>query len=182
MSRGAFLTGPAAILAFVAFFLPWVTSSCRGQEVATLSGYQLATGTTVEVRPVAQVPISQTREIPPQRRVLAIPFAAVACVALVALVATHRLRSPLAGAIVVVLAVGCLLIMLNRTLEVRSQANQNGFDFRTRYGAFAVIAAYALVLMGGLIDILAGWRARATRRTATANIAGPEPPREGPAP
>jgi hypothetical protein len=182
MSKGSFITGPAAVLAFVAFFLPWVTSSCRGQEVATLSGYELATGTTVQVRPVPLAPFEQTREIPGQRRLFAIPFAAIVCLALVTLVVLRWLRPAPAGAVIVVLAVGCLLIMVNRILEMRSQADQNGFDVRTRYGAAAVIVAFGVVLVGGVIDIVTGWRTRAAPRSADGNGGGPDPPIEVPAP
>jgi hypothetical protein len=179
MSKGSIITGPAAVLAFVGFFMPWVTSSCSGQEVATLTGYELATGTTVEVRPVEQAPIGQTRQIPGQRRLLAIPFAAVICLALVSLMALHRVRPTLAGAIVVVLAVGCLLIMLNRTLEMRSQADENGFDVRTRYGVFVVAAANVALLAGGVLDIVFGWRTRRAQPAAVGDGVGPGPPGGG---
>src|SRR5688500_15220257 len=110
MSRGNIIIGPAAVIAFVCFFLPWVTSSCRGQEVATLSGRELAAGTTVEVRPVSNAPLGQTQEIEPQRRLFAIPIAAVACLALVALVVLRVLRPPLAGLLAAILAVLCLIV------------------------------------------------------------------------
>jgi hypothetical protein len=35
-------------IALICFFLPWVNVSCQGQKVATFSGVQLVTGTTVE--------------------------------------------------------------------------------------------------------------------------------------
>jgi len=41
------LSPAAFVLAFVCFFLPFVTFSCQGQTVATLSGVQLATGTKI---------------------------------------------------------------------------------------------------------------------------------------
>lgn len=40
---------PAAfVLALICFFLPFVTFSCQGHEVAGFSGIQLATGTTIK--------------------------------------------------------------------------------------------------------------------------------------
>lgn len=35
-------------LALMCFFLPWITVSCSGQKIVTLSGIQLATGTTIK--------------------------------------------------------------------------------------------------------------------------------------
>lgn len=42
------LSLPALILAVICFVFPFVSFSCAGQKVATFSGLQLATGTTVE--------------------------------------------------------------------------------------------------------------------------------------
>src|SRR5207245_11091900 len=36
------------VLALISFFLPFVTFSCQGQKVATFSGIQLMTGTTIQ--------------------------------------------------------------------------------------------------------------------------------------
>lgn len=156
MSRGNLIVGPAAVVAFVCFFLPWITSSCQGQEVATLSGRQLTTGTTVQIRPIPGGPLSQTREIKPQRRLLAIPIAAVACLALVALSLRRLIRPQLAGLLAAILAIICLLVLLDRTLATRKQADQNGFEVSLRYGAIGTTIAYVAVLIGGVIDVFTG--------------------------
>ena len=41
-SRGNKIVAPAASIAFVSFFLPWITVSCSGQTVESVSGFQLA--------------------------------------------------------------------------------------------------------------------------------------------
>ena len=126
--------GPAAVVAFVCFsavgdqLLP-------GQDVATLSGRELAAGTTVELRPAPGAPAVQTQRVKPQRSLYAIPVVAAVCLALVVLVFLRVVRPPLAGLIAAVLAIICLLILLNRTVEIRRQADDNGFDVKARYGA-----------------------------------------------
>ena len=42
------LSPAAFVFALICFFLPFVTFSCQGHEVASFSGIQLATGTTVK--------------------------------------------------------------------------------------------------------------------------------------
>ena len=160
MTRGRAIVGPAAIVAFVFFFLPWVTSSCQGQEVVTLSGRELASGTTVQIRPLPQAPLSQPQHINAQPRLWAIPLAAALCLLLVVLVALRVMRPPLAGLLAAVLAIICLLILLDRTLEIRRQADQNGFDVHLRYGAIGAALAYVAVLFGAILDIFTGWAPR----------------------
>lgn len=48
MSPGKLISTPAASLIILFFFLPWVTVSCGGQELATLSGMDLAAGPEVD--------------------------------------------------------------------------------------------------------------------------------------
>jgi hypothetical protein len=170
MSRGSAIMGPAAVVAFVCFFLPWVTSSCQGQPVATLSGRELAAGTIVELRPAPGAPAVQTQRVEPQRSLYAIPLVALVCLLLVALALMRVIRPPLAGLIAGVLAILCLLILLNRTIEIRRQADDNGFEVEARYGVFGVTLAYLAMLLGGIVDVFTGWTPRAAGR------AGPAPP------
>jgi hypothetical protein len=46
--NGKVISGPAAVLIVVLFFLPWVTVSCDGTPMGDFSGYHLATGTAPE--------------------------------------------------------------------------------------------------------------------------------------
>jgi len=169
MSRGNLIVGPAAVVAFVCFFLPWITSSCQGQEVATLSGRELAAGTTIQVRPIPGAPLSRPQEIKPQRRLFAIPVAAIACFVLVALAVLRVIKPQLAGLVAAILAIVCLLVLLDRTLATRKQADQNGFDVSLRYGAIGTTLAYVAVLIGGLISMFTGW-------TPGSNSTGAGPP------
>lgn len=62
---------PTFLLALLCFFLPFVTFSCSGQKVATFTGIQLATGTTLE-RPQAFGPSTSQKIDPEPLAVLAL--------------------------------------------------------------------------------------------------------------
>jgi zinc-ribbon domain len=53
------LSPAAFVLALICFFLPFVTFSCQGQKVASFSGVQLATGTTVKQPQIFGAPKSE---------------------------------------------------------------------------------------------------------------------------
>jgi L-asparagine transporter-like permease len=53
------LSPAAFVLALICFFLPFVTFSCQGQEVASFSGMQLATGTKVQQPQIFGAPKSE---------------------------------------------------------------------------------------------------------------------------
>lgn len=89
-------------LALVMFFLPWVTVSCAGQELITMSGYDLATG-TLSMRN----PMTGAVESPPgstQGGDLPVLIAAILIVA--SLVVTFVLKRRLAA---LVAMAGCAL-------------------------------------------------------------------------
>jgi hypothetical protein len=64
------------VLALICFFLPFVTFSCQGQRVATFSGMQLVTGTTLQ-QPQAFGP-PQQQKIDPEPLALLAALAALA--------------------------------------------------------------------------------------------------------
>jgi len=63
-------------IALICFLLPWVNVSCQGQRVASFSGFQLVTGTTIE-EPVMFGPKKE-------RKIKSEPFAILALLATIA--------------------------------------------------------------------------------------------------
>jgi hypothetical protein len=59
------LSPAAFVLTLVCFFLPFVTFSCQGQKIASFSGIQLATGTTIEQPQMFGPPKSQKVDAEP---------------------------------------------------------------------------------------------------------------------
>jgi hypothetical protein len=81
LARGA--KGVALLL----FLLPWVTISCAGQELATLSGYDLATGSVTIANPM-----TGASETPPGAGERDIAVIAAALLILLSLAATFVLK------------------------------------------------------------------------------------------
>ena len=92
------------ILATLCFLLPFVTVSCNGQKVASLTGVELATGTTVE-QPQVFGPAQK-------KRVGAEPVATLAALCAIAGIGLSFLGSRLAIAPAVSGAAGALFLLL----------------------------------------------------------------------
>lgn len=96
----------AFLLAILCFALPFVTVSCQGQNVAKLSGLQLATGATVhQPGPFGTV---QDKKIDP------VPFAYFALLCAVAggvLGVVKARKGPLVGTVLALIAAASLLLM-----------------------------------------------------------------------
>jgi hypothetical protein len=92
------------ILATVCFLLPFVTVSCNGQKVASLTGVELATGTTVE-QPQVFGPAQK-------KRVGAEPLATLAALCALAGIGLSFLGSRLAIAPAVSGTAGALFLLL----------------------------------------------------------------------
>lgn len=55
--RGRFLSGPAALVVLLCFFLPWITVSCAGEQLAQFTGYDLALGTMIGLEQIEGDPL-----------------------------------------------------------------------------------------------------------------------------
>lgn len=103
----------AKLLALLCFFLPWVTVSCAGQELASMSGYELAAGSVTVTNPV-----SGARETPPGAGERDLPVIVAACLILVGLGATFALARGL-GALVGAACAAGAAVLIGFTVLVR---------------------------------------------------------------
>ena len=78
-------------LAVLCFFLPWVNVSCQGQKIVSLSGFQLATGTTVQQPQVLGQPVMKYSPKEP-KKVSGDPVAIIALIVTLAGIALGFLR------------------------------------------------------------------------------------------
>lgn len=110
LARGA--KGVALLL----FLLPWVTISCAGQELATLSGMDLATGSVTVANPM-----TGATETPPGAGERDIPVIAAALLILLSLAATFVLKR---GQAALVAAGGAAVaaVLISYTVLVRVPA------------------------------------------------------------
>lgn len=103
-SKGSKIMGPAAAVAFICFFLPWVAVSCAGQPVKSMTGMDLATQWNETVAYI-------------------VPLGALVVLGLVFAV-FRRWISARTGAIGAIAASGAtLLVLVARILSIRSQMN-----------------------------------------------------------
>jgi len=103
----------AKLVALLFFFLPWVTVSCAGQELVSMSGYDLAMGSVSVTNPM-----TGASETPPGAGERDLPVIAAAALILLALGATFVLAR---GTGTLVGAGGALLaaLLISYTVFVR---------------------------------------------------------------
>lgn len=138
----------ASVLIFVGsslcFFLPFVTVSCGGVTAFTLSGQQLATGTTL-TQPQPFGP-PQTQKISPD------PFAAVAGLCALAGIALSLIGRRLASAAAIGGCVGAVSLLIMRSrLNGQLQTQGQGLAKATYETGFAL--ALLLLLAGAAWNV-----------------------------
>lgn len=103
----------AKLVALLLFFLPWVTVSCAGQELASMSGYDLAMGSVTVTNPM-----TGASETPPGAGERDVPVIAAAVLIVLALGATFVLAR---GTGALVAAGGALIaaVLISYTVFVR---------------------------------------------------------------
>lgn len=96
----------AKLLALLFFFLPWVTVSCAGQELASMSGYELAAGSVTVTNPM-----TGARETPPGGGERDLPVIVAACLILIGLGATFVLARGVGALIGAACAAGAVALI-----------------------------------------------------------------------
>ena len=144
---------PAAfVLALICFFLPFVTFSCQGHEVASFSGVQLATGTTVKQPEMFGPPKSQ--KVDPE------PLAVFALLSVLAGVGVSLLKGKkgaMGSAALAVLGLN-LLAALRSKLDGQAM-NQAGGVIQVDYQAgYYLSLVFLLAAAGAGIYALVGGR------------------------
>jgi len=136
----------ASILIFVGsllcFFLPFATVSCSGEKLITLTGQQMATGTTIEAPSLAGE--SDKRKTDPN------PFAAVGMLCAVAGIGLSLLGRRLAAVPAAAGAAGAVSLFLMRaTMDSEIQRQSVGMVISVSYEyGFAVALLLLLAGMG----------------------------------
>jgi hypothetical protein len=122
------LSPAALVLALLCFFLPFVTFSCQGQKVASFSGIQLATGTTIRQPQVFGQPKSE--------KVNAEPLAVLALLAVVAGVGLSFLKGKKGAVGSTALAVlGVIFLAALKSKLDGDALRQGGGAIQVDYGA-----------------------------------------------
>ncbi|MCA9936188.1 MAG: FHA domain-containing protein [Ardenticatenaceae bacterium] len=154
---GKWISGPAAFLILVLFFLPWVSVSCNGQPIGELTGYELASGGDNDVAVTADFQL-----IPSGGNDLALFFFPLAGLFTFGLLALAWFRPNVMGAAgggQAALAVMGLLILLLEWRQL-SSAGEGAFEIEVMPALWGTAVALLLILAGGAVDIWNGLRRR----------------------
>ena len=132
---GRMISSLAALFLILCFFLPWVTVSCSGRPVATVSGQDLAAGLTVET-------FGNAEHFEGETILYLVPLAGALALGL-ALIGGRAGRG--ASIVQIVLAVLVALLLYLTWSNMQSQVRQYNFDVSLKVGFLgSVFAAYAL--------------------------------------
>jgi len=145
------LSPAAFVLALISFFLPCITFSCQGQKVASLSGVQLATGTTIEQPQMFGPPKSQ--------KVNAEPLAALALLSVLAGAGLSFLKGKKGTVSSAALAgVGIILLGALKSKVDGDVLRQGGGAIQVNYqvGFYLVIVFLLAAIGAGVYALLAG--------------------------
>ena len=135
----------ALVLASLGFILPFVSFSCQGMKVATLSGFQLASGTTISGGDMFQANV-----VPPN------PFIIAALILggiafLLGFYARTALMSLIATACSAIAALALILFQLEAPDQVR-KATAQAFSLNMELGYWVALILYATATVMGALD------------------------------
>lgn len=148
----------ASVLIFVGtalcFFLPFVTVSCGGIKAFTLTGQQLATGTTL-TQPQAFGP-------PQSQKVDSDPFAAIAGLCALAGIVLSLIGKRMAGASAAVGGAGAVSLLIMRSrLDAQIQKQSQGLATMTYETGFTLVLLLLIAAMAwNLYSLLQNKRIR----------------------
>jgi hypothetical protein len=152
--KGHRLIGPAGAAAILLFFLPWVSVSCRGQQLMSVSGWNLAVGGEIPTALNTTFPFTEYAS----PILLLMLLAAIACLVVGALVFLRKLPNRL-GAIIALASVGiglgALLIKVLGLRTGQSSADMSVLQIDPQLGLIGFLTAYAVIVGGAVLDLRA---------------------------
>jgi hypothetical protein len=145
-SKKGRLIGTGGMVALWAFFLPWVLVSCQDQPIASLSGWRLAAGGTIQIPGGGAQPLDSSPSL------FLVLLTAIICIALAVRVYQGQtvLRRAAFGAIG--LALLSLALLFIKFVGILFQSEQ-GPQVQTRYGFWATVLALIAIVVGGIKDL-----------------------------
>lgn len=151
--NGKVLSGPAAVLIIVLFFLPWVTVSCDGAQMGEFSGYHLATGTA----PQGSSDLFASGQIEGDPILLAIPLVGLVTLILLGITIWKSSFEANAGWGQIIASFLGLLILGLEWLQLRSQGD-GVFDIVIQPALWGTVATLAAIGGGAVFDLVRGGR------------------------
>jgi len=149
MSKGRLFSTSAAFVVLICFFLPWITVSCSEQEIATMSGLDLAVGTDIDLGVGKE-------EVEPDLIIFIVPLAALVVMGLVLLSAVDLFPGSLTAAGQVAAASIGLLVLAYKWLDSRGGTPESDLvSFSPEIGLWGVVVGLIAIIVGATISRLA---------------------------
>jgi len=142
---GHFISGSGALLAIIAFFIPWLLISCSGQELARMSGWQLAVG----LEGMEQTGLDSGSPI-----LLALLVLALVVLALVIVILIRGRFGKWEGIVFLacgVVATGILTIYLLANQPSQSDLEFAAIEIKPMAGLFMTYIGYIAIIVGGVL-------------------------------
>jgi energy-converting hydrogenase Eha subunit E len=144
-ARSPQVAGFAAAGKLVCFFLPWILVSCQGEPVMSVSGWQIATGSTIQTAFGPQV-------LDPSPDLMVIVLAALGSLALAFLVIRRSFSLRIAAIAWTTIATLSAAWLMLRFIGVEESAQNRGgmgVQIQMQYGYWGtLLASFALVAAG----------------------------------
>lgn len=166
--RGNYISGPAAVLVLLFFFLPWVTVSCNGQPLGQFSGYDLAAGVPVSTL-VGSEALSPLGGLPGDPALFLVPLVALITLLWVILAFVKREWEVYTGAGTVAAAVLGVLVLVWRWLVIPAQPIEL-VAISYEPAMWLTLVGLVGIILGGSVSIVLS-----RRETAVSFIPGAPP-------
>ena len=140
---GKTVSGIAGLLGVLCFFLPWATVSCGSQQIARVSGYQMATG--VEVQTGFSTERSDGEPV-----LLIVPALGVISLVFIALAGSNPTTA--GGGQIAAGTLGVLVLGL-KLAQMKSEAESYGLAASAQIGLIGVILSFVGLVVGGFMLI-----------------------------
>ena len=147
ISSGYKVASPAAAVAILFFFMPWVFASCNGVGVGAFNGWQLATGPSIQTA-------FGVEKLPGTPALFLILLAGFGVLALAYRSWRHGKIENLDSIGVIGLGILPLALLLFLSSTRGEEAARKGITIEYMYGLWGIILGYIGVVAGGIIN----WR------------------------
>jgi len=141
LSQGGWFSGSGAALVLVCFFLPWVTVSCEGQRIASLSGFDLAQGVAggVNAQPALYLVI----------------VAAILSLGVLAYTYQRNYSTTATAVTQLLLALIGFAPLLKVYLDLQSQSQRGALvSVDAQLGLWGTMLGLVMIAVGGAIDLI----------------------------
>ena len=143
MTKGYKLSSSGAALAVLFFFLPWVSLSCNGQQIASFTGWQLANGASLG---------RDMQTLVGDRWLFLVLFAGIGVLVLAYLAYKRQYLTPIDGIGLIAFGLVPLLTLFWRYVAAINNKEFAGVGIDPRLGVWGTIIGYACVIVGGYMN------------------------------